>query len=80
MRSATSLLLVSVLLGLAACGGPDVGEQTPSELHEACIAVFEEKGGPAELGRQMCDSMRAACEADPSGDECQKAKRIVEKG
>jgi hypothetical protein len=53
---------------------------TPEQLHESCLAVFERKGGPPELARQMCDSMKEACEDDPTGEACEKAHRMVEKG
>ena len=78
-------LVAAVLLGLAfcaslaGCGGSGDSEMTPEQLHEACIAVFERKGGPQELGQEMCDSMKEACESDPSGEACAKAQRMVEK-
>ena len=73
-------VIIAVCALQSGCGGAADGEMTPEALHEACMAVFERKGGPPELGEQMCDSMKKACESDPSGEECKKAQRIVEKG
>ena len=76
----------AIVLGLAFCasqtGCSQSGdsEMTPEQLHESCLAVFERKGGPPELARQMCDSMKEACEDDPTGEACEKAHRMVEKG
>lgn len=53
---------------------------TPEQLHESCLAIFERKGGPPELGREMCESMKKACDSDPSGEQCKKAHRMVENG
>ncbi len=79
MYKTTTLVtgLTGILL-LTACGSSSEDAETPEELYESCIAVFEEKGGPVELGQAMCDSMRKACEANPDGEECAKAKRIVD--
>lgn len=76
----------AAVLGLAfctlqsGCGDSGNSQMTPEQLYESCLAVFERKGGPAEMGQQMCDSMKQACESDASGDACQKAQRMVEKG
>ena len=50
--------------------------QSRDQLHDARIAVFEGKGGPPSLGGEMCSSMKAACETDPSSEECKKAQRM----
>ena len=79
-----SLAVVVIVLAFCilqtGCGSPENSEMTPEQLHESCIAVFERKGGPPELGRQMCESMKEACERDPYGEDCQKAHRMVTKG
>ncbi len=62
------------------CSNSEFSETTPEQLRESCMAVFERKGGPPEIGKQMCDSMKEACESDPSGEDCQKAHRMIEKG
>ena len=77
---AAAVLGLAFCASLAGCSDSGDSEMTPEELHESCIAVFERKGGPPELGQQMCDSMKAACESDPSGEDCKKAQRIVKKG
>ena len=76
----SALVVLGICMGQAGCGGSGESAMTPEQLHESCLAVFERQGGPKEMGKQMCDSMRAACENDPSGEECMKAHRMVEKG
>jgi hypothetical protein len=81
MKPLTTVVLVLLIsAGPSGCSGSGDTEMSPEQLHESCIAVFERKGGPAEMGKQMCDSMKEACENDPSGEECRKAHRIVRKG
>lgn len=77
---AAAALALAFCTSLPACSGSGDSEMTPEQLHDSCIAVFERKGGPPELGKQMCDSMKEACEGDPSGEDCKKAQRIVQKG
>jgi len=76
----SAVLILGFSACQAECGGSNDRAMSPSELHQSCLAVFERKGGPEEMGKQMCDSMRAACESDPGGEECKKAHRIVERG
>lgn len=76
----TFVLVLACCTSQIGCSSSGDNEMTPEQLHESCIAVFERKGGPPELGRQMCDSMRKACEKDPSGEDCGKAHRMVKQG
>lgn len=77
---------LAAILGLAlctiqtGCSNSGSSDMTPQQLHKSCIEVFERKGGPRELGEEMCESMKKACESNPYGEECKKAQRIVEKG
>ncbi len=76
----SAVILFGTCACQAGCGGSGESAMSPDKLYESCLAVFERKGGPEEMGKQMCDSMRDACESDPAGEECKKAQRIVEKG
>lgn len=79
MTRPLAALVIALCITQTGCGDPADAGMTPEQLHEDCMAVFERKGGPPDLGKQMCDAMRKACENDPSGEECQKARRIVDK-
>lgn len=81
MRHTTVLaIIIAICANQAGCSDSGNGQKTPDQLYDACIAVFERKGGPAELATQMCDDMRKACEIDAAGEACQKAQRMVNKG
>ncbi|MEM6514424.1 MAG: hypothetical protein AAF660_15540 [Pseudomonadota bacterium] len=75
-----SVLSIASLVCLSACGESEPQATSPEQLFDDCIAVFERKGGPAELGQQMCESMKQACEDDVNSEACVKAQRMVEKG
>lgn len=77
---AVMVFVLTASIFQSGCGGSENSEMTPEQLHKACIAVFERKGGPPEMGRAMCDSMKKACERDPTGEDCEKAQRMVRKG
>ena len=75
-----ALLVVVACFTNSGCSSPDNSAASPDDLYEACMAVFERKGGPIEMAQQMCDSMKEACEDDLYGEDCKKAQRMIEKG
>lgn len=78
-RLSIVILVTTVCILQAGCSKSQNSEITPEQIHQSCLAVFERKGGPPEMAKQMCDSMKEACEKDLTGDDCKKAQRMIEK-
>ncbi len=71
-------ILILTTCSLTACDKGVAGGRSPDEVYSDCKAIFQKKGDPLGFSEAMCTSMKEACEAEPSGEQCQKANRMID--